>query len=160
PSISHRCVSAVMPAGRPEPWRCAMHSAHSAWPIWKPFFVRPICGPANRKGRRGIMSEIDLPGCTPGPLMSYLKALGVFRLVAEQSDREAKLSWCGGAARLHTKLDRAGLEKFFREQYRPTPIVGPWGARSGFYPGSSESSARDALDGIVNAAETDSRLTA
>ena len=27
-----------------------------------------------------------LSGCTPEPLMGYLKALGVFRLVSEQAD--------------------------------------------------------------------------
>ncbi len=28
------------------------------------------------------MPDLPLPGCTPEPLMNYLKALGVFRLVA------------------------------------------------------------------------------
>jgi CRISPR-associated protein Csx17 len=106
------------------------------------------------------MPEIVLAGCTPEPLMSYLKVLGVFRLVAEQADPAARLSWRRGVAQLHSTLDRAGLEKFLLEEYRPTPIVGPWGARSGFYPGSSESSAREALESIINAAETDSRLAA
>ena len=32
------------------------------------------------------MPEIMLHGCTPEPLMSYLKALGILRLVAEQAD--------------------------------------------------------------------------
>jgi CRISPR-associated protein Csx17 len=32
------------------------------------------------------MNEIILAGCTPTPLANYLKALGVFRLVAEQKD--------------------------------------------------------------------------
>lgn len=103
------------------------------------------------------MSEpLPLPGCTPEPLMGYLKALGVFRLVAEQADPNARLSWAGGCARLHTTLDRAGLTNFFLSRYRPTPIVGPWGARSGFYPGASESSARRALQVIE--ANTDPRL--
>lgn len=100
------------------------------------------------------MPEIKLEGCTPEPLMSYLKALGVFRLVAEQADPEARMSWRGGVAVLRSKFSRDELTTYFLEQYRPTPIVGPWGARSGFYPGSSESSAREALNGIVAAAET------
>lgn len=29
---------------------------------------------------------LSLAGCTPEPLGNYLKALGVFRLVAEQAD--------------------------------------------------------------------------
>ena len=36
-------------------------------------------------------------GCTPEPLMSYLKALGVFRLVAEQATRTQA---CRGPAAL------------------------------------------------------------
>jgi CRISPR-associated protein Csx17 len=106
------------------------------------------------------MPEIPLTGCTPEPLMSYLKALGVFRLVAEQADPDARLSWGGGIAHLHCKFDRDGLEEFVREAYQPTPIVGPWGARSGFYTGSSESSARAALDAIVAATDRLPRLAA
>ncbi len=100
------------------------------------------------------MNELSLPGCTPEPLMSYLKALGVFRLVAEQADPDARLSWKAGVACLLSRLNRDELVAFFLKEHRPTPIVGPWGARSGFYPGSSESSAREALNAIVNAAGT------
>jgi len=34
--------------------------------------------------------EVVLEGCTPEPLMGYLKALGVLRLVAEQEDGKAE----------------------------------------------------------------------
>jgi CRISPR-associated protein Csx17 len=90
------------------------------------------------------MPEIRLDGCTPEPLMSYLKALGVFRLIAEQADPEAKLSWRTGVAHLNSKLERDGLEKFFLEQYHPTPILTPWNGGSGFYEGAAEP-----LDAIV-----------
>jgi CRISPR-associated protein Csx17 len=103
-----------------------------------------------------MREPILLAGCTPEPLMSYLKALGAFRLIAEQVDPDARLSWCGGVARLHTELTPEELTKFFLEEYRPTPIIGPWGARSGFYSGSSETSARHALETI--SANTLSRL--
>jgi CRISPR-associated protein Csx17 len=88
------------------------------------------------------MPEIKLEGCTPEPLMSYLKALGVFRLVAEQEDSEARLSWRSGTAQLHSKLEREGLEKFFLEQYRPTPILAPWNGGSGFYGDDEETKAK------------------
>ncbi|WP_406696221.1 type I-U CRISPR-associated protein Csx17 [Singulisphaera sp. Ch08] len=101
---------------------------------------------------------IDLPGGKPEPLMSYLKALGIFRLVVEQADTSAKMLWHGGICRLQTTLNRDGLIDFFANRYSPTPIVGPWGARSGFYPGSSEKSAREALNQIVTGAETSPRL--
>jgi len=104
------------------------------------------------------MHDVSLPGCTPEPLMGYLKALGVFRLVSEQADPSATLCWKGGVACLTSKLDRDGLVTFFRDEYRPTPIVGPWGARSGFYPGSSESSARDALNEIIASSKSNPRL--
>ncbi|MBI3245328.1 MAG: type I-U CRISPR-associated protein Csx17 [Deltaproteobacteria bacterium] len=97
------------------------------------------------------MPELILHGCTPEPLMSYLKALGVLRLVAEQADPDARGAWRAGTFVLSSHLDEDALMKFFLEQYQPTPIVAPWGARSGFYPGSSESSARAALQAIQDA---------
>jgi CRISPR-associated protein Csx17 len=84
------------------------------------------------------MVDLPLPGCTPDPLMNYLKALGVFRLVAEQADPNARVSWRGGIAHLHSALDRDALVTFFSERYRPTPIVAPWNGGSGFYGGGSE----------------------
>ena len=84
------------------------------------------------------MPEIDLPGCTPEPLMGYLKALGVFRLVAEQADPDATLCWRNGVAVLGSRFDRDGLAAFFRDEYRPTPIVGPWNGGSGFYDGGTQ----------------------
>ena len=64
--------------------------------------------------------------------MSYLKALGVFRLVAEQADPAATLSWRGNVAHFEAKLSRDELITFFVEQYKPTPIVAPWNGGSGF----------------------------
>jgi CRISPR-associated protein Csx17 len=83
------------------------------------------------------MKELLLAGCTSEPLMSYLKALGVFRLVAEQKDPTAMLSWQAGAACLGTHLNGDELITFFLEKYRPTPIVAPWNGGSGFYGGGS-----------------------
>ncbi len=70
--------------------------------------------------------------------MSYLKALGAFRLIAEQADPDARLSWVGGVAHLHSQFDGEGLTKFFLDLYRPTPIVAPWNSGSGFYGGGAE----------------------
>ncbi|WP_020476146.1 type I-G CRISPR-associated protein Cas8g1/Csx17 [Zavarzinella formosa] len=74
------------------------------------------------------MNELILEGCTPEPLMGYLKALGVLRLVSEseQADPDARGFWRDGVFVLQTKLDGEALAKFFREQYEPTPIVVPW----------------------------------
>lgn len=77
---------------------------------------------------------IELRGCAPEPLMSYLKALGVFRLVARQKDAAARASWRGDVFVLQSTLDKAELGEFFLAEYCPSPIVSPWNGGSGFYP--------------------------
>ncbi len=99
-----------------------------------------------------ISRELPLPGCTPAPLMNYLKALGVLRLVSkdnEHGDPEARGCWRNDVFVLNCKLDRDALMDFFLNLYQPTPLVGPWGARSGFYGGSSEKKAREALNALM-----------
>lgn len=80
------------------------------------------------------MSELRLAGCTSTPIGSYLKALGVLRLVATQADPDARGRWRDGAFELRSELDRDGLEEFLLQEYRPSPIVSPWNGFSGFYP--------------------------
>ena len=75
-----------------------------------------------------------LKGCAPIPLASYLKALGILRLVAEQADPQAQGWWSGEVFHLRTVLSRDDLSTFFLEEYQPTPIVAPWNGGSGFYP--------------------------
>lgn len=87
----------------------------------------------------------ELSGCAPAPLAHYLKAIGVLRLIAEQKDPEARGWWEGARFRLMTRLSESELVEFFLAEYAPTPMFNPWGARSGYYSGSSESSARRAL---------------
>ena len=96
----------------------------------------------------------DLSGCAPVPLAHYLKALGILRLVAEQADPQARGWWEGERFRLATILDRAALESFFLDRYEPTPMFNPWGGRSGFYPDSSEKSARAVLIAIEKSPES------
>ena len=79
------------------------------------------------------MNEILLAGCTPTPLANYLKALGVFRLVAEQKDPGVKACWRGERFALATRLSSGGLKRFLLDEYRPTPILAPWNGGSGFY---------------------------
>ncbi|MBE3575516.1 MAG: type I-U CRISPR-associated protein Csx17 [Firmicutes bacterium] len=84
--------------------------------------------PGNSSAQR-----IRLEGCTPDPLLSYLKALGVLRLVAEQADRGARGYWDGESFVLLSALDRPALEQFFLTRYAPTPILAPWNGGSGFW---------------------------
>lgn len=80
------------------------------------------------------MTEIALGGCRPVPLAGYLKALGVFRLVAEQADRAARAVWRDDVLVLESALDRDGLVAFFLDAYVPSPVVAPWNGGSGFHP--------------------------
>ncbi|MFO7839928.1 MAG: hypothetical protein R6X08_10590, partial [Desulfosalsimonadaceae bacterium] len=89
------------------------------------------------------MNRIHLTGCSPVPLASYLKALGIFRLTAEQADTETKAHWNGKYFVLTTNYDEKKLNHFFLYQYSPTPIIFPWNGRSGFLEGDeSEESTR------------------
>ena len=77
--------------------------------------------------------DIELAGCTPEPLMNYLKALGVLRLVSEQKDPEATGYWRNERFHLRSRLDREALQNFFLNEYEPTPILAPWNAGCGLY---------------------------
>lgn len=87
--------------------------------------------------------DLALPGCTPEPLMAYLKAFGILRLVSEQKDDAARGWWQDDVFWLRSLIlfagttsdeeKRSALVRFFLEDYRPTPIVGPWAGGSGFF---------------------------
>ncbi len=76
--------------------------------------------------------DVELTGCRPEPLASYLKALGVLRLVAEQKDKEVAGYWRGDHFVLRSSLDADSLVAFFENEWRPTPVVAPWNGGSGF----------------------------
>lgn len=90
------------------------------------------------------MPEFTLDGCTPEPLMGYLKALGVLRLVAGQADPEARGAWRDGIFVVDSNLEREGVVRFFLDKYIPTPIIAPWAGGSGFF-GSDNRAAVDAI---------------
>ncbi len=98
--------------------------------------------------------SVPLPGCAPEPLLAYLKALGVFRIVAEQKDPQARAYWSGDVFYLRSILKVDGLCGFFLNDYRPTPIVSPWNGGSGFFAKDN----KEALNAIV--ASTNPRLDA
>lgn len=83
------------------------------------------------------MYEHILKGCNPKPLAGYLKSLGIFRLIAEQSDPAVKGWWAGEQFSIATSLSRADLNHYFCSKYTPTPIVAPWNGGSGFYFGDN-----------------------
>lgn len=83
------------------------------------------------------MNEIVLAGCTSTSLANYLKALGLFKLVAEQLDRTARAYWRRGHMVLLTRNTSDQIKQFLLHTYRPTPIISPWSGRAGFLEGDA-----------------------
>lgn len=75
---------------------------------------------------------LTLAGCAPEPMLSYLKGLGVLRLVAGK-DATVRASWTGDQLQLTSILDSEALLRFFLEEYQPTPVLAPWNGGSGFW---------------------------
>ena len=88
--------------------------------------------------------DLGLSGCAPIPLASYLKALGILRLVSAV-DKQAKGWWKGDAFWLQSTFDREGLIQFFLNQYEPTPLVAPWNGGGGFFASDNQ----EALSAIL-----------
>ena len=88
--------------------------------------------------------ELTLPGCSPDPLASYLKALGTWRLIAEQCDAGARGRWQNDMFILRSTLDEESITQFLMDEYCPSPILSPWNRGSGFYP-RDNSTAMDAI---------------
>ena len=89
---------------------------------------------SNYHGAAHMSHQVILKGCKPDPLMSYLKALGVFRVVAQQADPDARAWWHRDEFHLQSALDWNMLMEFFLERYQPSPIASPWTKGSGFFP--------------------------
>lgn len=87
------------------------------------------------------VEPLALQGCAPTPLASYLKAIGVLRLIsspanhvsAEPADPNARGWWENECFHLRTTLSRDALLDFFLHDYAPSPIIAPWNGGSGFY---------------------------
>ena len=101
------------------------------------------------------LEPLVLDGCTPTPLASYLKALGVLRLLSspannvtcEAADPRARGWWENERFCLRTTLSRHDVLRFFLEDYAPSPIIAPWNGRAGFLEGEDqENSTRTGAD--------------
>ena len=105
---------------------------------------------------------LTLSGCRPTPLASYLKALGVLRLLSsannhvrgEAADSQARGWWEHEHFHIRTTMDRDALLHYFLHDYAPSPIISPWNGRAGFLEGdeAEDSSRKGAvlIDAIVN----------
>jgi len=93
---------------------------------------------------------VPLCGSNATSLKDYLKTLGVFRIVALQKDREARLWWGVENPYLQSVCDRVLLERFFLYEYRPTPFVAPWNGGSGFFKKGAADAALAKLEEATN----------
>ena len=102
--------------------------------------------------------DLEMDGCVPKEMLSYLKALGVLKAIAEGADMGARGFWRGGDQWVvRSVLDKDGALDFFMSAYRPTPVMSPWNNGSGFQCGaSSGKTAKDTMGRII--AEEDPRL--
>ncbi len=97
-------------------------------------------------GNAPANNEIVLDGCTPAPLANYLKALGVLRLLSARYPGTRGF-WRGDRFVLRTPLSQIDIERFFLDDYEPTPIVAPWNGGSGFYYQERKSKEKDPSTG-------------
>jgi len=74
------------------------------------------------------MKELALKACNKSSLAGYLKALGAFKVIAEQLEPDTRLYWDGLTPYLCFSQERNFDEvtDFFLNKYVPTPIVIPW----------------------------------
>ena len=90
--------------------------------------------------------SLTLNGCAPTPLASYLKGLGILRLISSDAnhvsgraaDPDARGWWENESFHLTTKLSDEALIRFFLDDYAPSPIIAPWNGGSGFYPNDNK----------------------
>ena len=66
-----------------------------------------------------------LDGCRPTLMSSYLKALGILRIVARK-DSHVTACWKNSRFVLKTYLSRKSLVDFIADDYVPTPVIAPW----------------------------------
>ena len=93
-----------------------------------------------------------LDGCAPTPLASYLKALGVLRLLSspgnniggEAADPHVRGWWENERFHLRTTLTRDDVLRFFLEDYAPSPIIAPWNGSAGFLEGEEQETSKHA----------------
>lgn len=86
------------------------------------------------------MGILRLEGCRLEPWASYLKGLGILRILSQQRKNGMDLplaSWEDDVFCISCGLDIEGLADFIQNEYRPTPIVSPWNGSSGFGPGDN-----------------------
>ena len=112
--------------------------------------------------------RLTLDGCSPTPLASYLKALGVLRLLSsaannvsgEAADPGVRGWWEGERFHLRTTLGRDGVLGFFLHEYAPSPVIAPWNGRAGFLEGVGHGGQASTREGAVLMREIENSTSA
>ena len=107
------------------------------------------------------LEPMTLAGCAPTPLASYLKALGLLRLVSsaanhvsgQAADSDVRGSWEHESFLLRTTLDREALCRFLLDAYAPSPIIAPWNGRAGFLEGDAGADSSRTGAALITAIE-------
>ncbi len=76
------------------------------------------------------MTVTRLDGLRTTPLASYLAAIGLARVLAEQADTQLRLWWSDDVAHVDSCVD--DIARWLVDAYRPTPVVSPWNEGSGY----------------------------
>ena len=105
-----------------------------------------------------MANQIMLDGCSPVPVASYLKALGVLRLLSRGTnsvtgnapDTNVKGWWRGMRFCLLTSLDPEDILKFFLHDYAPSPVIAPWSGGSGFYPKDAKAGIKHLESAVIH----------
>lgn len=90
------------------------------------------------------MHDHCFQGCAPEPVIHYLKALGILRLLAVQKDPGVRAWWEGNRFWLSTEESLEDVKGFFMDEYKPSPVIAPWNSESGFFSGNSAKKMREA----------------
>lgn len=92
------------------------------------------------------MEKHAFVGLRTNSLGHYLAGLGLHRVLAQQEDAAATLSWDDGYATIHTTIP--DLTEWLIHEYKPSPILSPWNGGSGY--GAKDKSPKVALDALVS----------
>lgn len=92
------------------------------------------------------MYEYALPGCQLDSVMSYLKALGLFRHLSKHTD--VRTAWRNDVLLLQTDIPSEKLVETFWSTYIPSPLLSPWNKASGLIP-DKKNKGSELIDGIL-----------
>ncbi len=70
--------------------------------------------------------KITLENCNLEPMSSYMKALGLFRLLAEQKCVDIKAYWESNNFVLDSCINKQEIMDFLLNEYSPSSVISPW----------------------------------